>query len=391
MAKIIDDPLLAWRGEFPILSTITHLSAHSTGPMPQGARDWLRRFGDEWSAQAEKAWAGWGTYLLDHAARIGVLIGAPWDAITFHTNVSTLASIILSAIFQPDGRRKVVTTDLNFPSVTYNFQMYRDLGLHLEMLESPDRIGVPLEAWRAAIDTDALAVVIDHGIFRSGCVQDVRAIVEMAHAHGALAIVDAYQTTGVVPYDVREWDADVVLGGSLKWLCGGPGAAWMYVKPTLIERLQPRIVGWFSHARPFKFEIDMEFAHTATRFATGTPNIAPLYAARAGLEIILQIGVPAIRQKSLRLTQRIIELADARGFQINTPREPERRGGMVCVNFPGAQKAERKLVDRGLMVDFRPKTGIRISPHFYTRMDEIERLFDDIDDIQKQGHESTHW
>jgi kynureninase len=390
MVTTAQDHLLAWREEFPILATVTHLSAHSTGPMPRGARAWLNRYADEWSTQAEKAWAGWGTYLLDHAGRVGALIGAPWDTVVFHANVSTLASILLSAIFQPGGRAKIITTDLNFPSVTYNFQMHQRLGLHLHMLRSPDGVAIPLEAWREALDDETLAVVIDHGIFRSGCVQDVAAIVAMAHEHGALAIVDAYQTTGCVPYDVRQWDADAVLGGFIKWLCGGPGAAWMYVKPRLIERLEPRVVGWFSHARPFKFELDMHFAHTATRFATGTPNIAPLYAARAGLDIVLEVGVGAIREKSLRLTQRIIDMADARGLQVKTPREPDRRGGMVCVDFPGAQRAERKLVARGIMVDYRPRTGIRISPHFYTADAEIDRFFAELDDVRTRT-ETVHW
>jgi kynureninase len=390
MATTAQDRLLAWREEFPILATVTHLSAHSTGPMPRRAAAWLRRYGDEWSTQAEKAWAGWGTYLLDHAGRVGALIGASWETIAFHANVSTLASIVLSAIFQPGGRTRIVTTDLNFPSVTYNFQMYQRLGLHLEMLRSPDGVTIPLDAWQDAITDETLAVVIDHGIFRSGGVQDVAAIVAMAHEHGALAIVDAYQTTGCVPYDVRRWDADVVMGGFIKWLCGGPGAAWMYVRPDMIGRLEPRVVGWFSHARPFKFELDMEFAHTATRFATGTPNIAPLYAARAGLDIILEVGVPAIREKSLRLTQRIIDMADARGLQVRTPRAPEHRGGMVCLDFPGAQKAERKLVERGVMVDYRPRTGIRISPHFYTADADIDRLFAELDEIRARP-EAVHW
>ncbi len=384
MATTVEDRLLAWRQEFPVLATTTHLCSHSMGAMPRGAYDWLRRYADEWNAGSEMAWATWGSYLLEHAGRIGALIGASWESIVFHANVSTLASVILSAIFQPGGRTKIITTDLNFPSLTYNFTMYEGLGLGVQLLRSPDGITIPLDAWREAIDDQTLAVVVDHGIFRSGFVQDVPAIAAMAHARGALAIVDAYQTTGCVPYDVRQWDADVALGGSHKWLCGGPGAAWMYVRPGLIDQLEPRVVGWFSHARPFTFDLSMQFAHTATRFATGTPNIAGLYAARAGTEIVLTIGVDAIREKSLRLTQRIMDLADARGFRVNTPREPQRRGGLVCVDFPGAEKAESKLIGRGVLVDYRPRCGIRISPHFYTTTDEVERVFVELDDIRKR-------
>ncbi len=385
MATVAEDRLLAWRQEFPILATTTHLCAHSMGAMPRGAYDWLRRYADEWNARSEVAWAEWGSYMLDHAGLIGSLIGATWDSIVFHANVSTLASIILSAIFQPGGRTKIITTELNFPSLTYNFGMYEDFGLRAQLLRSPDGITIPLEAWRDAIDDQTLAVVVDHGIFRSGFVQDVAAIAAMAHARGALAITDAYQTTGCVPYDVRQWDADVVLGGSHKWLCGGPGAAWMYVKPGLIDRFEPRVVGWFSHARPFTFDLTMQYAHNAMRFATGTPNITGLYAARAGTDIIAKVGIGAIREKSLRLTQRIIEGADARGFSVNTPREPARRGGMVCVDFPGAERVEGKLIGRNVMIDYRPRCGIRISPHFYTTDEEVERFFVEVDDIRKRA------
>ncbi|MGQ0569674.1 MAG: aminotransferase class V-fold PLP-dependent enzyme [Armatimonadota bacterium] len=383
MVMAAEDRLLEWRREFPILSGTTYLISHSMGAMPRQAADWLRRYGEEWNAQGITAWNAWEPYLFEHGNRIGALIGAPAATIAFHQNVSTLVSIALSAIFQPGGRAKIVTTDLNFPSVTYNFSMHERLGLHVQSLQSPDGMTIPLEAWRKAIDDRTLAVVIDHGVFRSGFLQDVQAITAMAHTRGALSIVDAYQTTGCVPYDVRAWNADIVIGGSHKWLCGGPGAAWMYVRQDLIPMLEPRITGWFSHARPFAFDLTLEFAPTAMRFATGTPNIAALYAARAGTEIILQVGVEEIRSKSLRLTQKIIELADARGLDVNTPREPDRRAGMVCVDFPGVEAAERALISRNVLIDYRPRCGLRISPHFYTSDEELDRVFVELDEIRK--------
>jgi kynureninase len=284
-------------------------------------------------------------------------------------------------MFQPDGRRKIVTTDLNFPSITYNFAMHARLGLVTETLRSPDGATVPLEMWEAAIDDDTLAIIVDHGIFRSGALQDAAALTALARRRGALCLIDAYQTAGCVPIDVAAWDADIVVGGSHKWLCGGPGAAWMYVRPGLVLALEPRITGWFSHARPFAFELEMEFAPSVMRFATGTPNVSALYAARAGLEIILEVGVEAIRERSLRLTQRIIDLADARGLRVNTPRAPGERAGMVAVDFPGAAEAERELIRRGVLLDYRPRCGLRLSPHFYTTEEELDRVFAEIDDI----------
>lgn len=376
-----EDRLLAWREEFPILATTTYLISHSMGAMPRRVEAWLARYAAEWSARGVTAWDDWEPYLLEHGNRLAALIGAAEGTVAFHQNVSTLVAIVLSAIVQPGGRAKVVTTDLHFPSVTYNLLTHREVGLDVHMLRSPDGVTVPLDLWEDAIDDRTLAVLVDHGIFRSGALQDVRAIAAMAHRRGALILVDAYQTAGCVPFDVAAWEADVVVGGSHKWLCGGPGAAWIAVRPDLLPRLRPRITGWFSHARPFAFELEMEYAPTAMRFATGTPNIPGLYAARAGLEIVHEVGVAAIREKSLRLTQRIIELAETRGLRVNTPREPDRRAGMVCVDFPGAREAERELIRRGVLLDYRPRCGLRISPHFYTRDDEIDRVFAELDDI----------
>jgi kynureninase len=311
------------------------------------------------------------------------LIGAPPDTIILHQNVSTLVSIALSALYQPGDRARVITTDLNFPTIIYNLQTHQPLGLEVHMLRSPDGMTIPLEAWEAAIDDRTLAVFIDHGIFRSGFIQDVAAITAMAHRRGAHAIVDAYQTTGCVPYTVAGWGADIVVAGSHKWLCGGAGAAWMYVRPDLLPRLEPRITGWFSHAHPFAFSLTMEYAPNAMRFATGTPGIAALFAARPGTEIVREVGVEAIRRKSLRLTQKIIDLADAHGIRLNTPREPHSRGGLVVLDFPEAEEVSHRLVEARVLVDYRPRAGIRVSPHFYSTDEEVERFFAVIEQVRR--------
>ena len=374
----LEDKLLKWRKEFPILSETTYLVTHSMGAMPKKAAVYLNRYLEEWNKEAVTAWDKWLPYVLEHGNLIGSLIDAPEETIIMHQNVSTLTAIAISSIFQPGKRSKVVTTDLNFPSVYYNWKMHESIGMKIHMIRSPDGITIPLEAWEEAIDEETLAVVIDHGIFRSGFMQDVRAITKMAHAKGAYSFVDAYQTTGCVPFSVLDWDADFATGGSHKWLCGGAGAAWMYVKEDLIPKVEPRVTGWLSQANPFNFDLNMEFSSNAMRFATGTLGIPALYAARAGTEIIAEIGVDAIRQKSLQLTEKLINLAVSNGFQVNTPRDPDQRAGMVCIDFPGADQVEQELIKRKIIVDYRPKCGIRISPHFYTTEEEIDLFYDEL-------------
>ncbi|MDR5708609.1 MAG: aminotransferase class V-fold PLP-dependent enzyme [Armatimonadota bacterium] len=375
------DPLLRWREEFPVLERTTYLVSHSMGAMPRSARRWVERYLRLWEERGVLAWEEWEEYLREHANRVSTLLRAPEGSVVLHQNVSTLFCLLLSALVPCRGRTRVVATELNFPSLLYALQMHRDLHVEVHLLRSPDGVTIPLEAWEDAVDSDTLAVVVDHGIFRSGFLQDVETITEVAHRHGAWVIVDAYQTAGCVPIDVQTWGADAVLGGSHKWLCGGPGAAWMYVRPERLPELRPRMVGWFGHRDPFAFELRLEPAPDAMRFATGTPGIPGLFTARAGLEVVLEVGVEAIREKSVRLTQRMIEQADALGLRVNTPRDPAQRGGMVVVDFPGAEQVARELVRRGVLVDYRPRAGIRMSAHFYTHPGEVERAFETIREL----------
>lgn len=369
------DPLLRWRGEFPILERVAYLVSHSMGAMPRSARAWLDRYARAWDERGVGAWEEWEAYLDEHADRLAALIGAPRGSVVLHQNVSTLFGALLGSLARKHGRRKVVATDLNFPSLLYAVQAHRDLGVELHLLRSPDGITVPLELWEEAVDHATLVVLVDHGIFRSGALQDVPAITALAHARGAWCVVDAYQTAGCVPVDVAAWGADAVLGGSHKWLCGGPGAAWMYVRPDRGEQLEPLMAGWFGHRDPFGFPLDLQWAEGARRFATGTPGMASLFAARAGLEIVLEVGVEAIREKSLRLTQLMMDLADEDGLAVRTPREPAQRGGLVVVDFPGADQAVGRLQELGILVDYRPRAGIRMSGHFYTDPEEVRRAF----------------
>jgi kynureninase len=376
--------LLKRRDEFPILKDSIYLISHSMGAMPRRAFDYLGRYATEWSSRGILSYDRWMPMILEHGNLIGRLIGAAPNTVVMHQNVSTLMSIVISAIFQPGGRTKAVYTELNFPSVHYNWAMHRRMGLDVRLVRSPDGIHIPTERFVDAIDEKTLAVVIDHGVFRSSFLQDVRTIARAARSRGAYSIVDAYQTIGCVPVDVQAWDADFVLGGSHKWLCGGPGAAYLYVHPRLLRDLEPRVTGWFSHKRPFAFEMEMEFAEDAMRFATGTPSIPSLYAARAGTEIVSEVGVDRIRAKSARQTTRLIEQALENGFRVNSPTDSKVRAGMVCIDFPGAERAERELLKRRFHVDYRPRCGLRVSPHFYTTDDELDALIAELRKMRRR-------
>ncbi len=379
-----EDRLLAVRKEFPTLRDSVHLISHSLGAMPRSAFRDLREFGEKWTRDSIEAWRDW----LPRAARagdeIGRLIGAPRGTVVLHQNVSSLMAIAASCFDWKGPRRKVVSTDMNFPSVHYVWKEQERLGARLQLVRSRDRITVETEDFVRAIDERTRAVVVELVLFRSGYLQEAGEIIRAAHAKGALAIVDAYQAVGALPVDVLDLDCDLFMGGSVKWLCGGPGAAYLYVKKPLIRRLEPRDCGWFSHPRPFDFVLDrIRYRDDAMRFMGGTPGVPALYSSAAGRRIILELGVGVIRRKSLRQTRILVDLADERGFRVNTPREPTRRGSMVCVDFPGAERVHLELLKRRFLVDHRPGSGIRISPHFYTRDDELHAVFSEIDRIRR--------
>jgi kynureninase len=306
---------------------------------------------------------------------------------TMHQNVSTLISVLISGLSFSGRRNKVVLSALNFPSVTYNWMAQRENGARLEVVKSRDGgLNLETEDLVAAIDDETLVVSLDLVLFRSSGLLDVRPVIEKAHRHGALVILDCYQATGAVPLDVRALGVDFVVGGSVKWLCGGPGAAYLYAREDLIPDFKPRVTGWFSDAHPFDFRFgDVEYAADAHRFMGGTPSVPALYAARGGYEVIREVGVAAIREKSLRQTSLLMALADEQGLKVNTPRAPHRRGNTVCVDFEGSEDACRRLIDWGFVVDWRPQGGIRISPHFYNSDDECRSILEAIRVLRKSG------
>ena len=375
------DPLLRWRSEFPSLDNTVYLISHSLGAMPRRTRDRLKEYADIWATRSIRAWQeGWWELPIAVGDLIGKIIGAGPGEVVMQPNVSICQSIVLSCLDWTGRRNKLVSEALNFPSNLYID--HQAAGARVVTVPSQDGITVPLDAMLAAIDEETLLVSVSHVIFKSAFIQDLRAITRRAHEVGAMVIADIYQSAGAVPVDVRDLGVDFATGGSVKWLCGGPGAGYLYVRRDLWPSLRPRVTGWMAHKQPFAFDPSpIEFADDAFRFLQGTPNIPALYAARSGYEIIHEVGVENIRAKSMRQTQRLIELADEAGFPVNTPRNPDQRGGTVTVDVPNGYEVTEELLRRAFLVDYRPGAGIRIAPPFYTKDEELELVIREIQSI----------
>ena len=376
--------LVAYRERFPILAETTYLISHSLGPMPVDARERLLEYARTWNERGVRAWGeGWWEMSSTVGDKIAALIGAPPGSVVMHQNVTIAEAVAASCLSFGGERRRVVYERENFPSVRYFWQAQARHGAEVVVCGDEREIV-------EAIDERTLVVPISHVIFRNGRIQDVEPIVSRANEAGALVVLDAYQSVGTVPLDVTALGVDFAVGGSVKWLCGGPGAGWLYVRPDLAERLEPTLVGWQGHARPFAFEPELEYADGAARFLTGTPNVPALYAATAGYDVIAEVGVDRIRRRSLELTGRLIALLDAAGFEIVSPREPERRGGTVVVRTPHFEAVHAELSERGIICDFRPDVGIRLGPHFFNTDEEVEGTAAAIAEIVESGAYERH-
>ncbi len=377
------DPLLAWRPHFPILAHTTYMVSHSLGAMPREAISSLSEFTETWATRGVRAWhEGWWEMPVTVGNLIASIIGAGEGEVAMHQNVSVCQNIVTSCFNWSGPRNKIVTDGLNFPSNDYIYHGLERQGARVVSVPSPDGLTVPLEPILAAIDEQTQLVSVSHVAFRSSFVQDLAAITRRAHEVGALVIADLYQSAGILPVDVRALDLDFATGGSVKWLLGGPGAGYLYVRRDLWPTLSPAATGWQAHRAPFDFEGGpIDFADDAFRFLNGTPNIPALYAARAGYEIINQIGVPAIRAKSQRQTQHLIALADAAGIPVRSVRDPRERGGVIILDVPDGARVTAELLRREVIVDFRPGAGIRIAPHFYTSDAELAHTIDELRSI----------
>ena len=372
------------RDRFPTLAGATYLVSHSMGAPPLASRESLERYWNAWATDGPEAWEAWLPELGEIAGGIAALLGAAPNTVSLVPNVSLGQAAIASALtFGPD-RDGVVMEALQFPTVTYVWSAWQKYGARIVTVPSDDGRTMSTDRICSAIDERTAVVALSHAAYVSGSLLEIDAIQARCHEVGAIFVLDTYQTTGIVPLDVSAQGIDVVVGGSHKWLCGGPGCGFLYVRPGLRDRLAPALTGWMAHAEPFAFApAPITLARDTHRYNTGTPTMLGYLVARAGHDAIAEIGVPAIRAHNARLTTRIIEAALARGFTIPTPLEAERRTGWIGIDFPGADRATKALIDRRIFIDYRPGCGMRVGPHFYSTDEDIDVFFHALDEIAR--------
>jgi kynureninase len=372
------------RSEFPSLERWIHLVSHSLGPMPARARDsmsqYLRRWNDYGS---ENAWkAEWWELSREVAARLARLLGASADSVQVQPNASVALSAVASCLnFERGPRRKIVTTALEFPTTEYVWREQERSGARVEVVPSPDGVTTPVERLLESIDEETALVVMSHASYRSSFLLHPQPIVERAHAVGSFVLLDVYQTAGVLPLNVTEWNVDFAVGGTIKWLCGGPACGYLYVRPDLHTQLEPRLTGWIAHEAPFDFAPGrIRYDRSVRRFAQGTPSIPSLYSCLPGLDILLEVGLSEIAQESRRRTERIVEAALERGWDLKSPRAADNRGGSVMLGASEPERLERELALRGVLVDWRPGV-LRVSPHFFNTDEELEKALEIFSEI----------
>jgi kynureninase len=379
-----DRDLTEYRVEFDSIQHCRYFISNSLGAMPNRAREYTAQFNDIWADRGVRAWEEkWWLLAREVGDKIACLMNAEPDSVSMHPNVTSAQAVVLSCFDFGNRRNKVVMTDMEFPSTLYLYGSWLQDRGRLEIVECPDGVTVPLKKLLEAIDEDTLLVPISSVLFRSSCITEAKAIVDKAHAVGAMVLLDVYHSVGIVPLDVQHLGVDFAAGGCLKWLCGGPGACFLYVRPDLISQLEPRFTGWLAHENPFMFRTNrIQYTTGAYKFQNGTTVIPALYTCQAGLDIVAEIGMSRIRARSLEMTSRLLQVATERGWSTITPIAAERRGGTVVLAIPQAEAVAGELVARDFLVDYRPGGGIRVSPHFYNTDDEIDDLISEIERIQ---------
>jgi kynureninase len=364
------------REEFPTLASGIHLLSHSLGPVPGAARESMLAYYEAWEHHtSEDAWAAsWWEMSTRVGDRIAQLLGGVPGSVQVQPNASIALSSVASCFnFTEMERNKIVTSALDFPSMEYIWEAQSRLGANVEVVHTDDGITVRLEDILDAIDDTTCLVALSHVSFRSSYRVDVKAIVERAHKYGALVLLDVYQSAGALELHANAWEVDFLIGGTIKWLCGGPASGYLYVRPDLQKDLAPRLTGWVAHAAPFDFaSAPMQYTDSVRRFAQGTPSIPALYSVLPGLQIIEDVGVRTIQAESQRRTEWMIEFALERGWKVNSPPDVEDRGGSVMIYVEDGPSMVKRLAERKVFVDCRPKVGLRMSPHFFNTDEEVK-------------------
>jgi len=390
----LETDLPSIRKEFHILERCVYLISNSLGAVPKNARSSLESFYTLWAEEGVTAWAiEWWNLTREVANHVASVIGAGEDEVTMMTNATQSHWVSLSTKFvnHDKKRNKIVMTDHDFPSIIYAMSnISKFTGWKIDLIKSNGRPYIDVEEILDKIDDETLFVATSHVYFKSAYIQDISHITAKAQKVGALTLIDGYHAPGVIPVNVKELDVDFYIGGCLKWLCGGPGNAFLYVRPEVAKSHRPALTGWFAHSSPFSFSEEMEYTYGSYRFMSGTPPVPCLYTALAGLDIIKKIGISQIRKKSLHQTELIIKKAKEREFKVFTAEKGNRRGGAVSIGPPHAFQVKQALEGKKIKVDFRKgriiePDIIRVAPHFYTKEEEIEIFYDEIDKIYSSG------
>jgi kynureninase len=380
------DDLATWRSEFPILERAVYMISNSLGAMPRGAADSLAEYARTWATRGVRAWEErWWEMGREVGDKVAPIIGAPPGSVSMHENVTTAAAVALSCVRPNHRRNRIVCLAADFPSTIHLYRAQETSGFELVIVPAEGDLTVKVDRLIDAIDHRTAFVSFSHVLFKTSYIMDAAPVIARAREVGARVLLDGYQSAGIIPVDVTALGVDFFAGGCLKWLCGGPGNAFLFTRPDLMRTVQPRLTGWFSHRIPFAFDIGpLEPREDAMRMMNGTPSIPAYYAALPGLEIVAAVGVDRIRAKSKMMTARVFELADRYGFPSRASRDPDRLAGTVAVDPPDALHVSRALKARDFVVDYRPGVGVRLSPHFYNTIEEIDRLMAEMARIVEQ-------
>jgi len=362
--------LLAYRSEFPILQRKTYLNSCSLGALSNRSMQRLAQFMEMWNEWGAHAWYEiWMGEIAKARQKFAAIIGAQLHEVAIAPSVSVALSSIASAL-DYSKRNNVVMADMDFPTLAYQWLVKQRIGVECRFVESPDRIYTPPELFEREVDDKTALVATSRVFYTSGYIQDIRAVADIAHKHGAYILVDDYQGTGQIPINVNAMDVDFLVTGTLKWLMGGPGLAFVYIREGLISQLQPTIAGWFGHSEQFQFKTrEFDFRPDATRVEMGTPAVAAIYAANGGLDIVQEISVEQICERTRYLTNDLIAQAREHGWKVRAPLEPEQRSSIVMLEIEQPEEVVKALVARNIITDSRPGL-LRASPYFYNTIEE---------------------